>query len=281
MEIKEIKIYTYYNFLFWHYVVLEMSTCEIGRKYGINATTIGNWLRKHNIPIRTRSEAFKVYWSKKIKNIQYKNKKWLNNQYTILKLSTTEIAKKYGLKTWVIRYWLRKFNIPMRSCSEAMKIAMNRPEVKKKMSKAQKITHNKLEYRERMSKVMMGKNKGENSPHWKEWEEICYEHKHYRIKRMLEEEGIFEPNICPICNKKSNIRKMNLMNINHQYKENPLDYYYICGKCHIGKYHYLSGLKKCKKIKPIPNLIKNLLSLKTREERFKLLKEVILNVGIK
>ncbi len=70
------------------------------------------------------------------------------------------------------------------------------------------------------------------------------------------------------------------MNVDHEYREDPLDYYYICSKCHEGKYHSLAGIKGRKennyKIKPIPNLIKNLLKLKTRKECEELLKEVIL-----
>ena len=84
------------------------------------------------------------------------------------------------------------------------------------------------------------------------------------------------PNICPICDKKpKDKKKLDLMNIDHTYKERPLDWYYICSKCHEGKYHYLAGLKKGKTIKSIPNLIHNLLQLETREERFQLLREVI------
>ena len=64
------------------------------------------------------------------------------------------------------------------------------------------------------------------------------------------------------------------MNLDHKYLDNTLDYYYMCIWSHK-IYDFLAGLRKHKTIKPIPNLIKNLLQLKTREEREQLLKKVI------
>lgn len=181
----------------------------------------------------------------------YMDEEWLYNQYIILKKSPPEIAKECGVSIDTIRHWLRKRNIPLRSYSEA-----------------QKINQNKLEVRTKKS--------GENSNMWKKWDELTYRRKHGRIRKMLEKMGIFKPIICPICDKKHN--KIDLMNIDHQYKENTLDYYYMCNHCHTGVYEYLAGLVEGHKtIKSVPNLIGDLLKLKTRIEREKLLKEIILN----
>lgn len=94
---------------------------------------------------------------------------------------------------------------------------------------------------------------------------------------MLGKKGIFTPDICPCCDKKPKSKKhIHLMNIDHKYSENTLDWYFMCRDCHLGKYHYLAGLEKRNgKIKPIPNIIKNLLQLRTRKERGELLKEMI------
>ncbi len=135
-------------------------------------------------------------------------------------------------------------------------------------SEAQKIVRNRPDYKEM--------HNGENSPLWKEdFNDLCYHSKHNRKRKELTKIGVFEPEYCPICDKPKGKRRIDLMNINHQYENNILDYYYMCKKCHEGINHYLVGLWKGK-IKPIHNLIENLLQLKTREEREQLLKKVIL-----
>ncbi len=51
----------------------------------------------------------------------YKNKEWLEQKYLKEKLSTAEIAKECGVTDTNISYWLVKYNIPIRSQSEALK----------------------------------------------------------------------------------------------------------------------------------------------------------------
>ncbi|KKL62517.1 hypothetical protein LCGC14_2184430 [marine sediment metagenome] len=256
MSVSKIKIYTFYNFLFWHYVVLGISSEKIGKLCKINGITIRRWLKIHNI---------------KREKPLYMNKKWLIHNYTKLELSPKEIGKLCNVCNRIIHNWLRKFNIPKRSRSEASKIAQNRPGVNVKKIKIMKRVWNDLNYRAKMS--------GKNNPCWKEWEDLKCISKHYRMRRELGEMGIFAPEYCSYCNKlKSKKRKFDLMNLDHNYLENTLDYYYACHNCH-NIYHTLAGLGGKTSgitIKPIPNLIKNLQKLKTREERKKLLKEVIL-----
>jgi len=84
--------------------------------------------------------------------------------------------------------------------------------------------------------------------------------------------------VCNYHGKKNN--EIKLMNLDHKYLENTLDWYYMCAKCHK-IYDYLAGLVGNKKVKSIPNLIKNLKQLQNREEREQLLKEVILKSLIK
>ena len=51
----------------------------------------------------------------------FKNKKWLENKYLIEKKSICQIAKEYKIVDSTIYYWLKKFNIVVRSISEAKK----------------------------------------------------------------------------------------------------------------------------------------------------------------
>jgi len=49
----------------------------------------------------------------------YRNKEWLKDKYIDERLSMYQIAKLYGLSLKFVSYWLYKFNIPIRSFSEA------------------------------------------------------------------------------------------------------------------------------------------------------------------
>ena len=52
----------------------------------------------------------------------YKNKNWLYQKYIKEKLSSNKIGKMTGVKSSAIRCFLMKFGIPIRSCSEGMKL---------------------------------------------------------------------------------------------------------------------------------------------------------------
>ena len=219
-----------------------------------------------------------------IKKIRlYKCRVYLFCLYILCKKSTYEIGEMCRVGYNTINNWLRKFNIRIRPKSEANKIAQNRPEVRIKINEI----WNNPDYREMHSgenSRLYGKY-GKEHPNWKEnYKEISYFTKHRRMHITLVEMGILEPDYCPYCNKpKSKKRKLDLINLFHIYLENPLDYYFMCQKCH-NIYHSLAGLGGKTSgitIKPIPNLIKNLKQLQTREEREKLLKEVILKSLIK
>ena len=53
----------------------------------------------------------------------YQDKEWLYRMYRVKMLSTYQIAKKIGINSVSIQYWLRKLNIPIRSHSEANHLA--------------------------------------------------------------------------------------------------------------------------------------------------------------
>ncbi|KKK49370.1 hypothetical protein LCGC14_3135750, partial [marine sediment metagenome] len=96
----------YYNFLFWHYIVLKMSIREIGKKYGISKNIIRKYLKIHNI----KREPF------------YMNKQWLYNQYIELELSPYEIGEMCRVSYGTVYNWLKIHKIPIRSHKEAQVI---------------------------------------------------------------------------------------------------------------------------------------------------------------
>ena len=185
-----------------------------------------------------------------------------------MELSPYDIYKMYNIGNSTVRRWLKIHKIPIRSRSEAAKISHNKPEFKRRQSEILKIVMSKSE--------ILAKIRGENNPNWKEnYEDLHITAKHKRKRKELKEIGVDEPEYCPICDKKPRIKKyMHLINLDHNYLDNLLDWYYICKWCH-DLYDFSTGLRKNVNIKKSPNLIKNLLNLKTREERFQLLKKVI------
>lgn len=68
----------------------------------------------------------------------YRNKDWLENQYITQKKSTVKIGEEVGCSNTTISYWLKKFNIPIRTLSDALKISHSNPEVRKKISDGNK-----------------------------------------------------------------------------------------------------------------------------------------------
>jgi hypothetical protein len=54
---------------------------------------------------------------------KYKDKEWLYEQYILLKKSTAQIGEEINCGSETIRYWLNKYNIPVRNRTEARKYA--------------------------------------------------------------------------------------------------------------------------------------------------------------
>jgi len=118
-----IELYKNKKWLEKKYLKERLSTYQIAKLYGVSSHSIQYWLIKFNIPIRSHSEATSLYHKKRIGNRKYNNKDWLCDQYLRKKLSIYEIAKLCGVNYQIIRYWLIKYNIPLRSYSEATYLA--------------------------------------------------------------------------------------------------------------------------------------------------------------
>lgn len=87
----------------------------------------------------------------------YQDREWLYQKYIKEKFNPVEIAKLCKANHKTIRIWLIKYNIQIRSISEATKIAMDNPGVKKKISIASRRNWINSKYREKRHKAMKGR----------------------------------------------------------------------------------------------------------------------------
>lgn len=106
------KLYQDKEWLYQKYWIEGLSLPQISRKYGIGVTTLWQWMKKLDVPIRLNS-------SKKYQNAKWKNKEILEKEYIKDKNSGSIVAKKYGISRYTLYRHLRKYDIPVRSNGEA------------------------------------------------------------------------------------------------------------------------------------------------------------------
>lgn len=106
------ELYKDKDWLYQKYWIKGLSLSQISRKYGIGITTLWQWMKKLNVPIRLNS-------SKKYQNAKWKNKEILEKEYIKDKNSGSIIAKKHGISKHTLYRYLRKYDIPIRSNGEA------------------------------------------------------------------------------------------------------------------------------------------------------------------
>lgn len=87
----------------------------------------------------------------------YKQKQWIYKKYWTEKKTIKEIAKECNISYPTMHHWFCKLNIPRRNTSEANKIALNKPEIKSKLSKRRKGKKLSLKHRKNMSKTWKNK----------------------------------------------------------------------------------------------------------------------------
>lgn len=182
----------------------------------------------------------------------YRDKNWLHNKYIIEKKSMSEIIEICD--GGAIDYWLKKFNIPIRSHSEAAKIGMNKPEVKKKQSEAKRGKKRSDETRKKISEGNKGKKKsdetkrklseahkgkklseehkksisealsGEKSANWK-GDDARYDAVHKWASKNKS-----KPEFCEMCGKSG--RKLQLSNKTGKLIRDINNFQYVCIFCH-------------------------------------------------
>lgn len=91
------------------YLKSKLSTDSIAKIYGCNHVTVLNYLKKYNIPRRSKLGNRKAI---KIK------KEVLINLYSTKKMTQEQIAQKFGFSRYGIQRWMKIYNIKSRSFSE-------------------------------------------------------------------------------------------------------------------------------------------------------------------
>jgi len=100
---------------------------------------------------------------------RFKEREWLYTSYVVEFRSTTDIAKEFAVKPSTINYWLKKFDIPLRTKSEALSGKHNpnwgkqtAEQTKEKISKSCRGKKHTIETRKKISASHKGKGKAKN-----------------------------------------------------------------------------------------------------------------------
>jgi len=104
-----------------HYHEQDMTTAEIGNKFGVDSSTIQYWLEKFNIerrPAQKRSWA-PVQEAHNPNDAEYKHEETLREMYEGERMTLEEIADKYGVSGSSIGYWMDKFGIEKRDPADS------------------------------------------------------------------------------------------------------------------------------------------------------------------
>lgn len=103
------------DFLYKEYIINNKSAVKIAKEVGCSDVTIGYYLKKYNIKIKI----IKQNYSKIL------TKEFLIKEYITNRKSTVQIAKTIGCGHSTVLDYLKKYNIPIRTYSEATKGNLN------------------------------------------------------------------------------------------------------------------------------------------------------------
>ena len=94
--------------LYW---IEKRNQTEVAKICGVGKTTIANWLKVYNIPLKSMSEAKT--------GIKKPSKEKLFHLYWKKKMSSEDIGKKLGVGHSTILRWMKSLDIPRRSFMQA------------------------------------------------------------------------------------------------------------------------------------------------------------------
>ena len=124
---KSKKPYRDKSWLEEHYNVKRLSTIRMAEIAQCSLSTIQYWMDKHEIKIRSLSEARKeafargdIVYKPKITRL-YQDRKWLEDKYLGRQMTIYEMAEEAKCSPASILNWLSRHGIPTRSRSEVMR----------------------------------------------------------------------------------------------------------------------------------------------------------------
>lgn len=163
------------EWLYNEYIVKNRTGNEIAEECGINHRTLREWIRILGLPEKT----------KPLNDIE---KDELHNLYRIQRLSSKEIADKYGVSDSAILYQMKKFEIPSFSPSEAMNIYLYEKDGIKKFRETQSTMENRIKSSCRQHGIKIEDFNGfstteqhmaRNNTYYKEWVRKVFERDNY------------------------------------------------------------------------------------------------------
>lgn len=166
--------------LYWD---LQLTAKEISKRLRLSITTVYYWLKKYNIPRRTKSEARKLVWMNPVKRQNYirgirrygksvrkfnLGKDELYHLYWVEGLNQSQIAKKFGVTQKIVRRRFIEYNIPVKEFKRVMRETITEKR-RRELSEIMKQRWKNPEYREKMinaTRKSLKKYKGiHRSPH--------------------------------------------------------------------------------------------------------------------
>lgn len=97
------------------YLQEKKSTYTIGEAYEKDYVTIKAWLKRCNIPLRSKAEAHKV----RGEIVDPVQKERISQLYHDSKMSLQEVGKELGISHTAVLYKMKKYGIPRRSSRDA------------------------------------------------------------------------------------------------------------------------------------------------------------------
>jgi len=97
------------KWLWGQYIEKQRTIAEIAQECGCGKSTVGRWLKKHDIktrPSRVRTPDERL-----------EDEKWLREQYVAKQRSTCEIAQRCGCVAGTVANWLKRHDIETREAS--------------------------------------------------------------------------------------------------------------------------------------------------------------------
>lgn len=163
------------DWLYNEYISKDRNAKDIAKECGINLRTLREWISILDIPNKEN----------KTKDL---TKDILYDLYRVQHKSTNEIAKMYGITDGGVLYWLRKYNIPSFTTSEAVNIYLYEKGGLEKAREAQSTMENRIKSSCRQHGIAFEDFKGfstseqhmaRNNTYYKEWLRKVFERDNY------------------------------------------------------------------------------------------------------
>lgn len=208
------------DWLYNEYILKDRNAKDIAKECGINLRTLREWISILNIPNK----------ESKTKDL---TKDILYDLYRVQHKSTNEIAKMYDITDGAVLYWLRKYDIPSFTTSEAVNIYLYEKGGLEKARETQSTMENRIKSSCRQRGIAIEDFDGfatteqhmaRNNTYYKEW-----------IKKVFQRDNY----TCQCCGKRGgNLNAHHLYNF-AEYENLRYEIYNgitLCPQCHLVNY---------------------------------------------